>query len=241
MRNRIDHFRGVQSRTLCKVQAFRKPLHDAGNADLVHGFRKLAGTDRPYQSNGFGVGVHDRTGAVEQFGIATDHDRELTALGARLAARKRRVEETDGPLGRNAVDLAGQVGRCGRVIDDDRTGCRAGQNTISTQNDLAHVVIIADTGEDDIAAVGCFGRGRRRRALELLAPLRRFGRRAVIHDHILTGLRQVAGHRVSHHAEPDECGAHRQAASFCVLPCFCRGSRPIERAIISRMISELPA
>jgi hypothetical protein len=43
---------------------------------------------------------------------------------------------------------------------------------------------------------------------------------------------QVSRHGKTHDAQPDECRLHDPAL---------RGSRPIERAMISRMISELPA
>ena len=66
--------------------------------------------------------------------------------------------------------------------------------------------------------------------------------RGPVEDHDLKAVgRKMAGHGIAHDAETDEGDAHDQAASACALLPRLRGSRPIERAMISRMISELPA
>ena len=69
-------------------------------------------------------------------------------------------------------------------------------------NDRAHVVVVSGH-HDEIAVPGCLARGRRGLAAVLLGPLLRLGRGAVVDGDVVAAfLKQVARHRVAHHARP---------------------------------------
>ena len=85
-----------------------------------------------------------------------------------------------------------------------RRGCRR------RPGDLAHVVVVADAGEDDLGAVGRLARAsRRRRRRGALDPgLAPCSRRPVVDRHLVALAREVPGHRKAHHAQPDEGHPH---------------------------------
>ena len=60
------------------------------------------------------------------------------------------------------VQFARDVGRGGGVVDEDRAALHAGEGAVGPERDRAQIVVVADAGEDEIAALGG-GAGRRRR------------------------------------------------------------------------------
>ena len=225
-------FVDVEAGTQCEVQALGQALQQAGDADLVDHLRQLAGPNWPDQRNRLRIGLQDRPRALEHPGITADHDGQLAVLGACLAAGQRRIEEPDLPLSGGGVQVARQRrGRRG-VINEDRSGRHRLQNAVVAERYLPHVVVVADATEHDIGTIGRIGRRGRAAAGVLLEPAIGLVRTAVEDDDVVTAHRKVAGHRVPHDAEPYERRLHEPAL---------RGSRPIERATISRMISEDPA
>ena len=62
----------------------------------------------------------DRVGLVERPLLAAAHHGELAVLSTSLAARNRRIDEVDADLLAVRVELAGDVGRGGGVVVEDR-------------------------------------------------------------------------------------------------------------------------
>ena len=74
----------------------------------------------PSKHAGAGIGVDHRLGAVEGGLLAADHHRQLAVLGARLPAGDRRIEKIDAGLLGLLGDLAGDLGRGRRMVDQHR-------------------------------------------------------------------------------------------------------------------------
>ncbi len=103
------------------MQPFRQALHDPGDTDLVDHFRKLSGAARPDMRRCLRIAANDRCGSVEYERIAAHHYRQLAAFRAGLAARHRRIEKADGLLCRDGMNLARNLRRCRRMVDNNCT------------------------------------------------------------------------------------------------------------------------
>ena len=110
--------------------AFGQRLDEPRDADLVEHLRELAAARAAHQRHRASVMGEHGLGAREGFGIAADHDRELAVLGPGLAARNRRVEESDAPGRRRRVDLARDLRGRGRMVDEDRAGSHRGERAV---------------------------------------------------------------------------------------------------------------
>ncbi len=85
-------------------------------------------------------------------GLAADHDRERAVLGARHAARYRRVHQGDLSRRKLAAKLAG-ADRCGRThVDDEAAGSQAFSQgpAIGFQQSVAHFTAARQHGDDGV-------------------------------------------------------------------------------------------
>src|SRR5262249_4171147 len=146
-----------------------------------------------------------RLGAGIGVRIATAHDGQRAVLGAGLAAGHRRVNELETALPGGRIELARDIGRRGRVIDERRALLHPGKRAIRAERDRTQIVVIADTAHHEVLALGRgLGRGRRL-AAELPGPCQSLCRGAVIdRDLVATLLREVSCHRKTHHAETEK-------------------------------------
>ncbi|MNC85274.1 hypothetical protein D3C83_08650 [compost metagenome] len=104
------------------------------------------------------------------------------------------------------MQLARKHRRSRGVIDQDRPRFQPGQRPIIAVGDRAHIIVVADAHQDEIAALRGFAGGRHRCAAVLPDPLGRFRRGAVVYGHVVAAfLPQVPCHRVTHDAQTDEC------------------------------------
>ena len=196
-------FLDVEVGPLREMQRFGEALDDAGDANLVRHLGELPGAGRADQIAGAGIRGDDFFGAGERGGIAAAHHREHAVLGAGLAARHRRVDEVKAARLGFGVKLARDLRRCGGVIDDDRAFARAGENAIRAEHHLAHVVVVADAGHDEVLAFGGGLRRRRGFAAILRDPFVGLCGGAVDRPYLVAGLGlEVPGHRVAHDARP---------------------------------------
>ena len=136
-----------------RFSASDEALDEAGDAHLVHHLGDLARARRADQGDRLGVGHGDRVGLVERPLLAAAHHGELAVLGARLAARHRRVDEVDAVLLALRMELARDVGRGGGVVVEDRALAHAGEGAVVAQHDRAQVVVVADAAEHDLLAL----------------------------------------------------------------------------------------
>jgi hypothetical protein len=90
------------------------------------------------------------------------------------------------------------------VVHEYTARLHAREDTVFTGADSTHVVVVTDAGEYDAGFAGCLGRRRRRAAGKLLQPLIGSGGGAVVHGHLMAGVRQMAGHVKSHNAQAYE-------------------------------------
>ena len=96
----------VEPRLLGEGDALGERLDQTGDADLVEHLGELAAARAAHQRHGAAVVGEQRRGTFERRGVAADHDRELAVLGARLAARDRRIQKADAFGRRGRVNLA---------------------------------------------------------------------------------------------------------------------------------------
>src|SRR5690554_3502636 len=122
------------------------------------------------------------------------------------------------------------------MVDDDGAFSHTGQRPILTQYDASEVVIIADTEEDKVGALGGLSRRLEAIAAVFAHPGDRLFLRSVVDAEAISCARQMPGHRRSHHAEPNKCdGFHgtflplsKEALNRCQLKyrsrlhCMCR-------------------
>ena len=156
-------------------QAFDQPA----DADLVDHLGELAGARRADQIDRSGIGFDHRLGLCEIRLVAADHDGERAVLGARLAARHRRIERAGAALLGGFVKLAGDIGGGGGVIDEDGAAAERGEGAMLPERHRAEIVVIADAGEDEFGAVRRLGGGGREPAAESRDPGFGLGARAV--------------------------------------------------------------
>ena len=179
-------------------------LHEAGDADLIHHLRELAGARRAKVDHGLRVAPQHGLGLGEVLGVAADHERELAVLGAGLAAGHRRVEEADAALLGGRVELARDRGRGGGVIHKHRAGLHAGERAVRSERHGFHVLVVPHAHHHEARALGGFARRGRGLATVLFSPLLGLGGGAVEHgDDVALG-REVPGHGEAHHAKAKE-------------------------------------
>ena len=142
------------------MQSLRQPLHNAGDANLVHHLGELPRAGRAHQIAGARVSGDHFLGLRERLRVAAAHHCEHAVLGAGLAAGDRRVDEIEAAPFGFGVQFACDLRRRGGVIDDDRAFARAGEHAVLTEHHFAQVVVVADAGHDEILAFGrLFGVG----------------------------------------------------------------------------------
>jgi hypothetical protein len=166
------------------------------------------------QNAGAGIGIDHRLGAVVSGLLAADHDRQLALLGPGLSAGDRRIEEVDAGLFGLFGDLAGELGRGGRMVDQHRALPYARQHARRPVEHAAHVVVVADADKDEIRTLRRLGRRGAALTLVLGDPGLGARRRAVEDRHLMALGPQMPGHGIAHHAQTDECRLrHRPALS----------------------------
>src|SRR5262249_23278853 len=115
------------------------------------------------------------------------------------------VDGVEAALAGGGVELAGDLGGRGSVIDEDRAFGNAVEGAVRPQRDLAQVVVVADAGHDEVLALGGGARRRRGTPAALRHPLLGLGGGAIVDRDLVTALDlEVTGHRVAHHAEPEK-------------------------------------
>src|SRR4029077_11218768 len=81
----------------------------------------------------------------------------------------------------------------------------AGKGAVGADRDRTQIVVVPDAAHHEILAFGCGLRGRRGLAAELVRPLLRLGRGAVVDGDLMAPFfHEVSGHGEAHHAETEE-------------------------------------
>ena len=157
------------------------------------------------QDAGSGIGVDHRFGAVEGGLLAADHHRQLALLGAGLSAGDRRIEEIDAGLFGLLGDLAGELGRGRRMVDQHRALVHAREHARRSIEDAAHILVVAHADEDEIRAPRRLGGRGPALALVLGDPGLGPCRRAIEDRHLMALGPEMPRHGIAHHAQTDEC------------------------------------
>ena len=152
----------VQADALGEVHALGKTLDEPGDTDLVDHLGQLAGPRRAQQGDRPGIAVDDRLHGLEYLLLPAHHHGQDAVLGARLAAGDRAVEEVQAALPGDGIQLPGDFRRRRGVIHEHAAGLHAREDPVFADADGAHVVVVADTREDDVRIPGRLGgcRGR---------------------------------------------------------------------------------
>jgi hypothetical protein len=149
--------------------------------------------------------------ALECFRVAPAHDGQDALFGASLSARNGCIDEMAAALACGRVQFARYAGAGGGVVDEDSAWRRVLERAIWPRHDRAQVIVIANTGTNDVT-VDCGQRRRRCLFATMLAkgldPALRLGCRTVVNGDVMALGGQMAGHGVAHDAEPEECNPH---------------------------------
>ena len=209
------------------MNAFRKTLDQARDADLVDHLGQLPRARGPEPLAHPGIGRDDRLGAGVGFLAAAAHHRQNTVFRAGLPAGYRGIDEPEAALGRLRIELARDFGRSGSVIDEGRAFLHAGEGAVGAKRDRTQVVVVADAGHDKILAFGGGLRRRRGASAEFFGPRLRLGRRSVEHRHLVAPFfDEMPCHGETHNAEteksdfshvcdPGVCRRHRARRTIC--------------------------
>jgi hypothetical protein len=160
--------------------------------------------------------------------IAAAHHGEHAVLGARLAARYRRIDEAAALFRSRGMQFARHVGRGSGVVNEHRALLHRLESAVRSGGDGTQVVIVADAGENEVRAVcGFLGRQGARAAM-LFYPFVGLGSGTVVDDDIMSALAlEVSRHRVSHHAEAQPCSLESHVPSLPSVRIFDIGLIPI--------------
>ena len=104
------------------------------------------------------------------------------------------------------------------MIDENRAFVHPGEGPVGTGADGPQVIVIAHTGHHEVSAFSSFSRGRGHLATMLFHPGFSLGGGAVIDGNGVPFGLQVAGHRIAHHAQAQECYVCHGLSPFCGFP-----------------------
>ena len=90
------------------------------------------------------------------------------------------------------------------MVDKHRARLRTRERPALSKRDGTQIVIVADAGEDKIAALRRLSGGRRARSAVRGDPLGGGGRGSVVDDDVMACPLQVTGHRKTHDAQSPE-------------------------------------
>ena len=200
----VEHFLHVKTGYLAECNGLGEALNQPGNADLIHHFGELPATDRAHAAAGPGEGRNHWLCAIKHRLFGAAHDRELAIFGTGLPPGNRSIHEMHPLRAGKGIQFSRHLGRGGGVIHQRTSGPHARQGSIVAQHHAAQVIVVADAAKHQIGVGRCFTRGRGRYTAALAHPLRRFGRRAVVHRDLVPCAHQVGSHRVAHDAQAQE-------------------------------------
>ena len=155
----------------------------------------------------------DRLAAVEGGFVAADHEGKRAGLRADGAAGDGCIERQHLGGGGHFVRAARGIHIDCRTVDDERAGARGLQQIAAP--DLDDVRASRQHGDDAIDILGGL-RHRGRLGDTALDPAFEIDGHDVEALHLVTGLHEVAGHRQSHVAEPDESDLGHAFLLSCV-------------------------
>ncbi len=214
-RDDADHLLGVQAGVLGEMDAFGKPLDDSGDAELVDHLGKLTCTRGSHKSHHLGIAIDDRLRSLERFRIAPDHHRQLAVLGTGLATGYGRIQAPTALVFCRGIKLTRHCRRSGGIVDVDRTLLHAGKCAVRAKRDCSQVIIIANTGEDEVAALSSGLRRRRRFAAMFRHPFVRFRGRAIEdREFMATPFGEMTGHGIAHDTKTDKRNFCHRRRSF---------------------------
>ena len=187
------------------MNAFGQPLHQAGDANLVHHLGELARPGRAEELAHARIGLDHLLGTGIGLSVASAHDGEHAVLRPGLSARDGGVDEAEAALFRLAIKFAGDLGRGGGVVDEHGALLHAVKGAVRPECHLAQIVVVAHAAHDEVLALGS-GLGRCCAAPAVLSnPLLRLSRGAVIHGDVMAAfILEMPGHGIAHDAETEK-------------------------------------
>src|SRR5215472_10203015 len=200
-----DQLLDIEVGALGKMQRLGESLHEPGDADLVTHLGELAGAGGAHQVAGTRIGRDNLFSSPKWLRVAAAHHGERAVFRSGLATRHRGINGIEAALAGGGIEFAGDLGGCGRVIDEHRAFCNAMKGAIRPEHNLAHIVVVADAGHDEILTLGGGPRGRRGTPAELGHPLLGLGGGAIVDCNVVTTLDlEMTGHRIAHHAKSEK-------------------------------------
>lgn len=129
---------------------------------------------------------------------AADHDAEHPIFGPGLATGNRCIQKTGVPLPTGGIQPAGDLGRGGGVIDQYRARCQRLYDAVRAQRNLMQILIITDTGHDELGTLSRRCRGLSQPLTMLANPSLRLAQGAIVDTDFMSGANQMCGHGIPH-------------------------------------------
>lgn len=203
---RGEHLPGRQAG--CPYQGGRFGERSESDADqhLVHGLHQLTGADGAEVRQPGGQGAENGQGAFDVLLLAAEHERQLTAFGARCAARQRGVDPAGAQFGGAFGELVGASWVDARHVDDEHAVRGRAQHSVRSEDHLLHDVGGIE-GEDHHSR-----RGEQSGRLGRGGPVPRESGRGlrpdVVDAHRALAPEEPAGDRGAHDSEPCDAYLH---------------------------------
>src|SRR5262249_7877587 len=163
------------------------------------------GTGGPHETDHLCVTIDNGFSGIKNVLVPADHYRQLPIFRTGLAAGNRRIEAPEPTFLCRLVQLSRQCRRSSRVVNVDGTRLHAGKGARRPEGHRTQIIIVTDTGEDEISAFRRSFRCWRKSAAVISGPFLGLRRCAIEYCELVTStFRQVAGHRITHNTKTNE-------------------------------------
>jgi hypothetical protein len=98
------------------------------------------------------------------------------------------------------------------MVDENRAARHSLKRPVLAKRHRPHIIIVADTGENDVAARRGLARSRRARSAVSADPFGRDSRSSIVDNDVMTRALQMPGHRKTHDAQSEKRNLAQAAA-----------------------------
>ena len=175
-------------------------------------------------------GVEHGTATREVVSVAAHHDGQRAGLRAPDPAADGRIQVAAALAGRRVADALRGVRPIGAEVDPELALAGAFDDAVVAEKDFVADRRNGQAGADDVHVGGYLGGSAGGLAaggdevVDLAAA-------AVVHDHVKSGVSQIAGHRQAHRPQPDESDFHVVCLVVFVRAPACHSRPEIARAV----------
>jgi hypothetical protein len=125
------------------------------------------------------------------------------------------------------------------VVNKDCTRTHGAQRSLLTEDNFAHVIVIADTREYDVSAArGCSGRCGSLAGI-FVSPRLRLAAGAIEDGHLVPCPGKIPGHGIAHNTKPDKrCSHDYSRRRLDIAPAPGEYQQPVLAASCGRFVNQ---